>query len=248
MSVFHPMRGVAGLELAGNLTRVRCPAPGTLTWTRRPDCSPAPGEEECANGAHLGGMGEGARAHRTDRDRLLGTFLDLAVIGSPTGHEDEIEKDLGARFGELGGAFSRDDIGTVVAVRPGTRDGTILLSTHMDTAGADRGIITIIGHDGVTRTDGSTILGADDKSGICRLPGAPAPAERLSGMGRSHDRVPRHGRWSRRRSRPAASTPRRERRPRSRSRRWCPLRHSSSSDGSGIVTSVSSVSRPAQLA
>ena len=36
----------------------------------------------------------------------------------------------------------------------------------MDTAGTDRGIVPIIGEDGVIRTDGSTILGADDKSGI----------------------------------------------------------------------------------
>ena len=30
----------------------------------------------------------------------------------------------------------------------------------------DRGIMPIVGDDGVIRTDGSTILGADDKSGI----------------------------------------------------------------------------------
>ncbi len=53
-----------------------------------------------------------------------------------------------------------------MAVYPGTREGTILVSTHMDTAGTDRGIVPIIGDDGVIRTDGSTILGADDKSGL----------------------------------------------------------------------------------
>ena len=36
----------------------------------------------------------------------------------------------------------------------------------MDTVGTDVGIRPIIGDDGVIRTDGSTILGADDKSGI----------------------------------------------------------------------------------
>ena len=40
------------------------------------------------------------------------------------------------------------------------------MSTHMDTVGPDTGIKPIIGEDGVIRTDGSTILGADDKSGI----------------------------------------------------------------------------------
>jgi tripeptide aminopeptidase len=36
----------------------------------------------------------------------------------------------------------------------------------MDTAGTDRGIVPVLDEDGVIRTDGSTILGADDKSGI----------------------------------------------------------------------------------
>ena len=105
-------------------------------------------------------------ARGVDRDRLLRTFLDLVAIDSPTGHEEEIGKNLEARFGELGCVVSRDEIGNVIAVRPGTRDGTILVSTHMDTAGTDRGIVPIVGDDGVVRTDGSTILGADDKSGI----------------------------------------------------------------------------------
>jgi tripeptide aminopeptidase len=58
-----------------------------------------------------------------------------------------------------------DDIGNLVAVLPGTRPETVLLSTHMDTAGTDTGIRPII-EDGLIKTDGSTILGADDKSGI----------------------------------------------------------------------------------
>ena len=51
-------------------------------------------------------------------------------------------------------------------MRSGTRDGTILVSTHMDTAGTDRDIAPTIGDDGVIRTEGTTILGADDKSGL----------------------------------------------------------------------------------
>ncbi|GAA4410375.1 M20/M25/M40 family metallo-hydrolase [Fodinibacter luteus] len=107
-----------------------------------------------------------ATATDVDRDRLLRTFLDLVAVDSPTGHEEEIGQVLLNRFQELGCETTRDDIGNIVAVFPGTREGTILVSTHMDTAGTDRGIIPVIGDDGVIRTDGSTILGADDKSGI----------------------------------------------------------------------------------
>jgi tripeptide aminopeptidase len=101
-----------------------------------------------------------------DRERLLSTFLELLAVDSPTGHEGEIGRVLDSRFRDLGCATSMDEIGNIVAVYPGTREGTILVSTHMDTAGTDRGIVPIIGADGVIRTDGSTILGADDKSGL----------------------------------------------------------------------------------
>lgn len=101
-----------------------------------------------------------------DRERLLQTFLELVGVDSPTGHEDDIGKVLEGRFVDLGCEVRRDDIGNLVAVLPGNRAGTFLVSTHMDTAGTDRGIVPIIGSDGVIRTDGSTILGADDKSGI----------------------------------------------------------------------------------
>jgi tripeptide aminopeptidase len=104
-------------------------------------------------------------AEEVDRDRLVSTFLDLVAIDSPTGHEEEIGKDLSARFTALGCTVSLDDIGNLVAVLSGTRPDTVLLSTHMDTAGTDTGIRPII-EDGVIKTDGTTILGADDKSGI----------------------------------------------------------------------------------
>ena len=100
-----------------------------------------------------------------DRDRLLATFLELVAIDSPTGHEGELGGVLASRFEALGCSTSRDEIGNLVAVLPGTRAGTILVSTHMDTAGTDTRIVPLIDH-GVVHTDGSTILGADDKSGI----------------------------------------------------------------------------------
>lgn len=101
-----------------------------------------------------------------DRDRLLRTFLELVAIDSPTGHEEKIGDRLETWFRDLGCDVTRDPIGNVIAVRPGSMPDTILVSTHMDTAGTDRGIVPLMGDDGVIRTDGSTILGADDKSGI----------------------------------------------------------------------------------
>ena len=104
-------------------------------------------------------------AEAVDRDRLVQTFLDLVAIDSPTGDEERIGKELAARFTDFGCTVTMDDVGNLVAALPGTRPDTMLLSTHMDTAGTDVGIKPII-EDGVIKTDGTTILGADDKSGI----------------------------------------------------------------------------------
>ena len=135
--------------------------------------------------------------HDVDRDRLLQTFLDLVAVDSPSGHEQAIGEVLEARFGELGCETSRDDIGNLVAVFPGRRDGTILLSTHMDTVGPDTGIKPIIGDDGVIRTDGSTILGADDKSGIAGCLELLTLLGAQPGVDVSDHRV-RRSRWARR--------------------------------------------------
>jgi tripeptide aminopeptidase len=105
-------------------------------------------------------------AAAVDRDRLVRTFLELVAIDSPTGHEERIGEELERRFSAFGTSVRRDHVGNLVATLPGTRPGTFLVSTHMDTVGTDVGIQPIIGDDGVIRTDGSTILGADDKSGI----------------------------------------------------------------------------------
>ena len=136
-----------------------------------------------------------------DRERLLRTFLDLVAVDSPTGHEGEIGRVLEARFRELGCTTSMDEIGNIVAVYPGTREGTILVSTHMDTAGTDRGIVPIIGDDGVIRTDGSTILGADDKSGLAGClelldPAAGEPGHARTRRSSSSSRWGRRAAWS----------------------------------------------------
>ena len=59
-----------------------------------------------------------------------------------------------------------DEHGNLIAVLPGDRDDTMLLSTHMDTAGTDTRHQARSGDDGVIYSDGTTILGADDKSGL----------------------------------------------------------------------------------
>lgn len=100
-----------------------------------------------------------------DGDRLLTTFLELVQIDSPSGDEEEIGRNLMGRFRALGCQAEQDEVGNIIAHLSGHGTETILLSSHMDTVGTDRGIKPIV-RDGMVFSEGDTILGADDKSGI----------------------------------------------------------------------------------
>ncbi len=97
-------------------------------------------------------------------------MFDLIAIDSPTGHEEQIGAELERRLSGLGCEVRRDEHGNLIARYPGRRAGadTILLSFHMDTAGTDTGIKPVI-RDGVVYSEGETILGADNKSGLAGL-------------------------------------------------------------------------------
>lgn len=98
------------------------------------------------------------------RDRMVQTFLDLVAIDSPSGDEDAIAEELVRRFAGLGLEVSQDDYGNVLGKRAGTGD-PILLSAHMDTVEPGRGIRPTWDGEDIIRSDGTTILGADNKAG-----------------------------------------------------------------------------------
>jgi tripeptide aminopeptidase len=123
--------------------------------------------------------------------RLVQTFLDLVAIDSPSGQEQAIGAELQNILVALGGQVETDEHGNVIArfpaaqgdEQPDSPDNWMLLSAHMDTVGRDTGIKPEI-RDGVIYSDGTTILGGDDKSGIAvileairsvREDGAPCP-------------------------------------------------------------------------
>lgn len=103
-----------------------------------------------------------------DQQRLVDTFLELVRIDSPSGQEAEIGRHLERGLQGLGLSTKMDGIGNLVARTADGRGDWLLLSTHMDTVGTDIGIQPVI-RDGVIYSDGTTILGADDKSGIAAV-------------------------------------------------------------------------------
>jgi tripeptide aminopeptidase len=98
------------------------------------------------------------------RNRLVSTFLELVQIDSPSGQEEEIAQHLVAALKSLDLLVVRDATGNVIARLAGEGQ-PILLSAHIDTVEPGRGVKPVI-ENGVITSDGTTILGADDKSGV----------------------------------------------------------------------------------
>jgi tripeptide aminopeptidase len=103
-----------------------------------------------------------------NESRLVQTFLELVAIDSPSGQEEAIGANLMQRFAALGGEVVRDEHGNVIARWPGNGNDWLMLSAHMDTVGTDTGIRPQI-RDGMIYSDGATILGGDDKSGVAAI-------------------------------------------------------------------------------
>lgn len=94
-------------------------------------------------------------------------FLDLVNIYSPSGHEEKLAKYLIDFFAKLGKRARRDKIGNVIMHLPGKGE-PLLVCAHLDTLPAKTAIKPIV-KNGVIASDGTTILGADDKAGIAPI-------------------------------------------------------------------------------
>ncbi|WP_079509660.1 M20/M25/M40 family metallo-hydrolase [Mesobacillus jeotgali] len=110
-----------------------------------------------------------------NNERLLNEFLELVQIDSETKYETEIARVLKQKFEDLGVEVFEDDTtaqtghgaGNLICTLQGTKEGvdTIYFTSHMDTVVPARGVKPSI-KDGYVVTDGTTILGADDKTGL----------------------------------------------------------------------------------
>lgn len=114
------------------------------------------------------------------KDRLIQEFMELVQVDSETKFEGEISKVLKEKFTALGLSITEDD----AAAKTGhgannlfamlEADGcegapTLLFTSHMDTVMPGKGIKPMLHDDGYIRSDGTTILGADDKAGLAAM-------------------------------------------------------------------------------
>ena len=113
-----------------------------------------------------------------NKERVLQEFLELIRIPCPTRNERAVGDWLTGHLTALGGTVHEDkagealggNCGNLVADFPGTAPGapTIMLTAHMDCVDPCVDIHPVI-EDGIIRSDGTTILGADDKAGVTAI-------------------------------------------------------------------------------
>jgi tripeptide aminopeptidase len=109
-----------------------------------------------------------------NQERIKNLLLELVQIDSHSRKEREVALRLKALCEEMGAEVEIDDAGekvggntgNVIARFPGTIPGaeSIMMSAHMDTVVPGEGVKPIVDGD-IIRTDGTTVLGGDDKSG-----------------------------------------------------------------------------------
>ncbi|MBO3286675.1 tripeptidase T [Paenibacillus sp. FSL M8-0228] len=114
------------------------------------------------------------------KDRIVQEFMELVQVDSETRNEQEISRVLKEKFNALGLEVMEDDS----RERTGHGSGNLIVTwkaegveqapklfftCHMDTVTPGKGIKPQLGEDGWIRSDGSTILGSDDKAGIAAL-------------------------------------------------------------------------------
>lgn len=112
-----------------------------------------------------------------NRQRISDEFARQAAIDSPSYKEGKIAEYLAERLKQMGAEIEFDNAGPIIGSEsgnliarfPGTKDGApFMLSGHMDTVTPAEGVEPIL-VDGVFRSKGETILGADDKAGLAEI-------------------------------------------------------------------------------
>lgn len=115
---------------------------------------------------------------KVNEDRVVKEFIELVQIDSETKNEAEIAKVLTEKLTKLGLDVTEDNAkditgfgaGNLICNLKGTKPGvdTIYFTSHMDTVVPGNNIKPSI-KDGYIVSDGTTILGADDKAGLAAI-------------------------------------------------------------------------------
>ena len=108
--------------------------------------------------------------------RMLDRFARLCAIPSPTGDERAVAREVAAELRDLGLEVQEDDTataaragsGNLIARVPGRGERWVMFCAHLDTVPHDAPVEVVL-QDGVFRSAGDTILGADNKAAVTVL-------------------------------------------------------------------------------
>ncbi len=113
-----------------------------------------------------------------NRRRLAEEFLELVQIDSPSRQEGAMARYVRKTFESMGAEVIEDrageaigsESGNLIVRIPGTRRDLVplMFNAHLDTVEPGRGIKVVVENE-TFRSDGKTILGADDKSAVAIL-------------------------------------------------------------------------------
>lgn len=112
-----------------------------------------------------------------NNERLLNTFLELVKINAPSGYEKNIADYIKQTLNEFNIPWHEDEAGLTFGGNSGNIIGTlnenhelpsIFISAHMDTIQPTLDLTTKI-DEGKIASNGTTILGADDRAGVAIL-------------------------------------------------------------------------------
>ena len=108
-------------------------------------------------------------------ERMTEHLMDIIRIDSPSKREKDVATKLEKEMKDLGAECFYDDadekiganVGNLIVKLPGTKKNAppFFLCSHMDTVSPGEGIKPRV-EDRVMKSDGTTILGSDDKSGV----------------------------------------------------------------------------------
>ncbi|MCC6476846.1 M20/M25/M40 family metallo-hydrolase [bacterium] len=110
--------------------------------------------------------------------RVVDLFMKLVQIDSPSKQEAKVAEFIENHLKTKGWKIWRDEAGSKIGGNCGnlhirvparnSKSGAVLFSSHMDTVMPGIGVTPTL-KDGVVRSDGTTVLGADDKGGVSAI-------------------------------------------------------------------------------
>ncbi len=112
-----------------------------------------------------------------NRERVVKTFLEYVQIDSESLEEKDFAERVASDLIALGGEVSYDNAGEIIGGNVGNLyckfEGDnniepIVLSAHMDTVKPGKGIKPIV-EGNLIKSDGTTVLGGDDKAGVVSI-------------------------------------------------------------------------------